>query len=321
MKKTHKINMQVIVVSTFIIVIIGILLIARACDGSNYAERISEHMSEHEYEYEYEYEYDTTDEITSTEDENEDITITTIGISLDEASQLGGMHVLHADDSFTPLQEINRLSVNGNREHICYTRDDGNVTLLTENESLAIFSDELSDAHAYSVIHDGFTVPIAFNDDCVYQYEMLPEDGYLTPGDELEHIMYEFSNDLSGYGLWKSLELESVNGINYYEFYQNNCYNTEECCPDSFTCNNCFSLADMQKGQNITIGYYSGTQYIERIIPAECHYFCINDCSNEFSTLPYELTHSGYAIIDISSLSSGTYIIEFNDQEYVFEIE
>lgn len=76
------------------------------------------------------------------------------------------------------------------------------------------------------------------------------------------------------------------------------------------------NIADLQFGEKVTFGFYSGTQYKTISLFADCHYYVVDyddGIKRSPIELPVEMTKEGYAIIDCSAIPVGKSVLQVSN--------
>ena len=81
-----------------------------------------------------------------------------------------------------------------------------------------------------------------------------------------------------------------------------------------------YNVFRSNRGESFTFSYFSGTDYVEDTVIADCFYYIIEDYNNYIS-LPVTKTTEGYFVADYSELSPGYYWFSVGDGDTIIEIK
>ena len=205
-----------------------------------------------------------------------------IAVSESEAKENGGFYIL-SDNLFYPLQKggnIGNLSQTNN--NLLFTDENSEfVPKLKKGEKLVLFSDDDVADHymALPVIEIGFTIPAYFseptdqwgNTSCKVIGQTVKIENYVRQAEEQS---------------MEKLEVESISGMGYAEFFNNNTFHSNKFCSketDSVIGDGCYGTDDKilmkaPKGKEIEFSYHQGTAYQNDIIPANIKYYAFDGC-------------------------------------------
>ena len=148
----------------------------------------------------------------------------------------------------------------------------------------------------------------------------------------------------------EKLEVESISGMGYAEFFNNNTFHSNKFCSketDSVIGDGCYGTDDKilmkaPKGKEIEFSYHQGTAYQNDIIPANIKYYAFDGCKKDcdYGTfqedytgvrMEVSLTYKSYAELDITDLESGFYIVPLDSlrgngssreyDRFIFEVQ
>jgi hypothetical protein len=269
-----------------------------------------------------------------------------IAVSESEAKENGGFYIL-SDNLFYPLQKggnIGNLSQTNN--NLLFTDENSEfIPKLKKGEKLVLFSDDDVADHymALPVIEIGFTIPAYFseptdqwgNTSCKVIGQTVKIENYVQQAEEQS---------------MEKLEVESISGMGYAEFFNNNTFHSNKFCSketDSVIGDGCYGTDDKilmkaPKGKEIEFSYHQGTAYQNNIIPANIKYYAFDGCKKDcdYGTfqedytgvrMEVSLTDKSYAELDITDLESGFYIVPLDSlrgngssreyDRFIFEVQ
>lgn len=264
-----------------------------------------------------------------------------LGVDKATAQSEGGLYILLENGSYWPLQRAEKTA-NGYDEDdnfvmtSIYTED---IPVLHDGDKLVMFSEDgISEIVVFSVLDDGYTLPLNFESYPNYGYEEQDVSVFEFTGlfivdealDTQARALYA-----AGYPERHGGEIE-IENYGYENFFNDRVIDSNIFCSqptDWAGGDGCWLrgmlFADMEKEEEVTISFYQGTQYVEHTMTADLHYFAYDGCekNGEYSGEYPEiiLTKEGYAEVDISTLSNGYYVLRQSGMlftpYYVFEVD
>lgn len=236
----------------------------------------------------------------------------------------GAYYVKKSNDTFYSLMPSMK-SASTSRVLLLKDWQENALPTISRNsgDTLILFSDSnnLTSMPICSIIETGYTIPFSFSEfgaSTPYAYNHIKKDF-----DSCAFSSYPFTLLFDGDALDGPYNIHNytLDGLSYDEIW--NLPNAIS--DDSTTC-----IVSLDKETSSHIEYYEGTDYAETDVIANYFYMVLDSMWHEFmghgeySPIPTDhtisLTKSGYAEIDISSLTPGYYAIPLPRRNMSHEI-
>lgn len=235
------------------------------------------------------------------------------GYSQEDAQMIGGYFIQNVDNRYIQLARGCNLDDRSQGSFVtCDITEYPDVPVVHEGETIVLFTESDIDVNknrtAFNVLQEGYTIPMYY--DNTYDHFDMPDY----------------------YGEFYEETIDNIDGVDMETFMQNNAISAADFCKAEGQtligkrgCNSKYliQLLPFDEIKDVNVGYYDGSTYNEITLQSSFKYFAYDGCSDnddgEYfrgNTLPIELTKEGYAIVDVSSLPAGTYIIREKDDDY-----
>lgn len=261
------------------------------------------------------------------------------GMTKDSAQAEGGVYILRSDGYYYSLQRAASVGNDYSNDNLVVTAAyHENIPTLSRDDKLVYFSTStLLDLFCYPVMKSGYTIPLSFSSyyQYNYAYEKYDQHEVSVPSfggtfESVDSVLNSELNRLYNSGFPSGKQEIDILGEDFKSFFESHVFDATDYCTNGACWGSDYIFADLPKNENITISWFVGTQYNECELVANIHYFVFDGCDNggKHSVDPVELefTQDGYAIIDISSLPSGYYVLSqkiplFDEHDtFLFEI-